>query len=96
MCLWNKKAAVSTMSKEEKKRAQGGKVGILINIQGSWGLAGQSCCPWLGWAGLGWADLGWVWMEIATDDLSPILYPGLVGQPGHVFLMATAEVQGSR
>lgn len=69
---------------------------ILINIQGSWGLAGQSCCPWLGWAGLGWADLGWVWMEIATDDLSPILYPGLVGQPGHVFLMATAEVQGSR
>ena len=27
VCLWNKKAAVSTMSKEEKKRAQGGKVG---------------------------------------------------------------------
>lgn len=41
-------------------------------------------------------DLGWAWMEVATDNLSRVLYPGLVGQPGHVFLMATAEVQSSR
>ena len=94
--LQNKSLKSQSFSEKKINHLFSQQSSILINIQGSWGLAGQSCCPWLGWAGLGWADLGWVWMEIATDDLSPILYPGLVGQPGHVFLMATAEVQGSR
>ena len=43
---------------------------ILKSIQGSWGLAGQSCCPWLGWAGLGWADLaGLGWKQLQTTCL---------------------------
>lgn len=55
----------------------------------------------LGWAvplpmaGLGWADLGWAGLGVATYNLSLVLYPGPVGYPGHVFLVATTELQAS-
>ena len=74
---------------------------ILTTVIYSHKYIGQQGLGWavllpMAWAGLGWADLGWAWLKVATDNLSPILYPGMAGQPGHVYLMATEEVQDSR
>ena len=93
--LQNKSLKSQSFSKKKKKSF------ILTTVIYSHKYIGQQGLGWavllpMAWAGLGWADLGWAWLKVATDDLSPILYPGMAGQPGHVYLMATEEVQDSR